>query len=141
MSCCGLPMALACLRFYFASAAVSCILSPRRVFYCGLNRCCPLLLTAKLQQHCIPSPPPPCFLFRLGLDVTPLRRRASDPGSKRRVAVRCVSGNCYYNILPCPASVASFASNSVFAAVARVAFDNNIKLVCATFPLPPPLHR
>lgn len=69
------------------------------------------------------------------LDDTPLRRFAQVTMVE---APCCVSGNCYYNILPCPVSVSVQPlpfSQLVVVAVARVAFDNNIKLVCATFPL------
>lgn len=58
VSCCGLPMALACLRFYSPATAVSCILSLPFSFSLFavpcLLLCPPLLLTAKLQ-NCIPS--------------------------------------------------------------------------------------
>lgn len=76
------------------------------------------------------------------LDDTPLRRFAQVTMVE---APCCVSGNCYYNILPCSVSVSVSVLPLPFSqlvvvvvAVARVAFDNNIKLVCATFPTLPP---
>lgn len=72
VSCCGLPMALACLRFYSPATAVSCILS--LPFSLSFRRAVSFIVpsivanckAAKLHSF--------VFLFRLGLDDSPLRR-------------------------------------------------------------------